>query len=102
MLTKPAEQLEQVRFVKLLCSTGHLQIILEREAEVQIRSHSVNLALECVAGIAKTKWHLGILKEVKRGSYGRFANVSRIRRDSMIPFSEINLAKIMAASSFLR
>jgi hypothetical protein len=90
-----------VRFVKLLCSTGHLHIILEHEAEVQISRHPVHLALERVAGIAKTKWHPSILKEAKRGSCGSFANVSRIHRDLMIPFPEICLAKIMAASSFL-
>ncbi len=80
-------------------STDHLQIILECEAEVQISSHLVNLALERVVGVAKTKWHPGILKEAKRGSYGRFANVSRIHRDLMLPFAEMNLAKITAASN---
>ncbi len=55
MLTKAKKDLPEVKTVLDVVFAGHLQIILIGEAEFQLVLHSVDLALERVAGVPQAE-----------------------------------------------
>ncbi len=84
--------------VLLVGTAGHLKVILEGKTEGKLVLDPVHLALEGVAGVAKTKRHIGILEQAKWSCDGCFADVVWMHGDLMIPLPQINLAENFATS----
>ncbi len=80
-------------------TAGHLKVVLEGEAEGQLVLDPVHLALEGVAGFAKTKRHPGVLEQSKWSCGGCLADVVWMHGDLMVPLPQSNLAENFATSS---